>query len=120
MSSTSNNENNVQGYVAPGWESVRAAFEQNLSDGSEIGASICIYHRGKCVLDLSGGWKDVDKKKPYTRDTLQLVFSVTKGVTAAAVALCVERGWLDYEAPVAKYWPEFAANGKEVNIQKFE
>ena len=55
MSSTSNKENNVQGYVASGWESVRSAFEQNLSDGSEIGASICIYHRGECMVDLSGG-----------------------------------------------------------------
>ena len=60
----------------------------------------------------------MERKKPYTRDTLQLVFSATKGVTAAAVALCVERGGLDYEAPVARYWPEFAINGKEVNIQK--
>jgi len=113
MTSTFNSDNNVQGDVAAGWESVRTAFEQNLTDGSEIGTGLCVYHRGKCVVDLSGGWKDVEKTKPYTRDTLQLVFSVTKGVTAAAVALCVDRGWLDYEAPVARYWPEFAANGKE-------
>jgi CubicO group peptidase (beta-lactamase class C family) len=110
-------DNNVCGDVASGWESVRAAFEQNLADGSDIGASVCIYHQGKCVVDLSGGWKDVEKKKPYTPDTLQLVFSTSKGVAGAAVGLCVDRGWLDYDAPVAQYWPEFGANGKEVNIE---
>ena len=116
MANNSNN-NNIQGYVAPGWESVCSVFEQNLVDGLDIGASVCVYHRGECVVDLSGGWKDPQtKKEPYTSDTLQLIFSTSKGVMAAAITLCVERGWLDYDAPVAKYWPEFAANGKQVFI----
>ncbi|CAF2639606.1 unnamed protein product [Rotaria sp. Silwood2] len=113
MSSTSN-KNNVKGYVASDWVSVCSAFEQNLADGLDIGASLCVYHRGKCVVDVTGGWKDAEtKKKPYTSDTLQLVFSASKGVMAAAVALCVEKGWLDYDAPVAQYWPEFATNNKQ-------
>ncbi|CAF1134928.1 unnamed protein product [Rotaria sordida] len=112
MSSTVN-DNNVHGIVAPAWESVRAIFEQNLVDGLDLGASLCVYHRGQCVIDLSGGWKDKEKTKSYTPETLQVVYSTSKGVIAAAVALCVDRGWLDYDAPVAKYWPEFADNGKE-------
>ncbi len=115
MSSTANK--NTHGYVAPSWESVRSVFEQNFVDELDIGASLCVYHRGECVVDLYGGWRDPQtKKEPYTSDTLQLIFSTSKGVMAAAIALCVERGWLDYDAPVAKYWPEFAVNGKEVLI----
>ncbi|CAF2747929.1 unnamed protein product [Rotaria sp. Silwood2] len=107
-------ENNVRGYISPGWECVRSVFEQNFNEGLDIGASLCVYHRGKCVVDLSGGWKDAKtKKEPYTDDTLQLTFSTAKGIMAAAVALCVERGWLDYDAPVTKYWPQFGQNGKE-------
>jgi CubicO group peptidase (beta-lactamase class C family) len=107
----------VYGHVAQGWENVGSIFEQNFIDELDIGASLCIYHRGECVVDLCGGWKDPQtKKEPYTSDTLQLVYSVSKGVMAAAMALCVERGWLDYDTPVAQYWPEFAANGKQVII----
>jgi CubicO group peptidase (beta-lactamase class C family) len=118
MSLMANNSNtsNIHGYVAPGWESIRSAFEQNFVEGLDMGASFSFYYRGQCVVDLCGGWKDAQTKQdPYTSDTLQLVYSVSKGVMAAAIALCVERGWLDYDAPVAKYWSEFAANGKQVH-----
>ncbi|UJR17943.1 hypothetical protein I4U23_004842 [Adineta vaga] len=102
------------GHVASGWESVRTVFEQNLIDGIEIGASLCIYHRGECVVNITGGWQDAKtKKEPYTPDNLQFVFSVSKGIAAAAVALCVEKGWIDYQTPVAHYWPEFGVNGKQ-------
>jgi CubicO group peptidase (beta-lactamase class C family) len=117
LSMANNNKKHVYGYVAHGWESVQSIFEKNLIDGLDIGAGVCIYYRGQCVVDLCGGWKDVEtKKEPYTPDTLQLVFSTSKGITAAAIALCVDRGWLGYDAPVAQYWPEFASNGKEVQI----
>ena len=115
MSLPSSNNNHVFGHVASGWESVRTVFEQNLTDGLDVGASLCVYHQGECVVNLAGGWKDVKtKKEPYTLDTLQLVFSVSKGIAAVALALCVEKGWLDYQAPVAQYWPEFGVNGKQV------
>ncbi len=115
MFTTLSENNNIYGYVAPQWEKVRTAFEQNLADGLDIGASLSIYHRGKCVVDLYGGWKDLQRnKEPYTPDTLQVVFSLSKAVIGAAVALCVEKGWLDYDVPIAKYWPEFGLNGKEV------
>ena len=115
MLSTLKNNSYVYGSVEHGWESIRSVFEQNLIDELDIGVGLCIYYQGRCVVDLCGGWKDVQTKTiPYTPDTLQLVYSTSKGIVAAAVALCVDRGWLDYNAPVAQYWPEFAANGKQV------
>ena len=115
-----NDRYNIQGFVAPGWETVRSTFKQNFSDGLDIGASCSVYHQGRCVVDLSGGWKDPQMTdEPYTPETLQLVFSVSKGVMAAAIALCADRGWLDFDAPVVHYWPEFGVNGKEV-IEKID
>ena len=83
------------------------------ASGRDIGASVAVYHRGVPVIDLVGGWFDEARTRPYGHDTLQLVFSTTKGLTAMAAAVCVERGWLDYDGVVAEYWPEFAATGKE-------
>jgi CubicO group peptidase (beta-lactamase class C family) len=101
------------GTVAAGWEPVRAAFEANLAAGREVGAAIAVYHQGRSVVSLAGGSFDEAGSRPYTDDTLQLVFSTTKGITALAVARCVERGLLDYDAPVVDCWPEFGAAGKE-------
>ncbi len=110
---------NICGYVAPNWENVRTAFEENLIDGLDIGASLSIYYRGECVVDLYGGWKDIERKnEAYTSDSLQVVFSSSKGVIAAAIVVCVEKGWLDYDTPIAKYWPEFGVNGKEVGLNR--
>ena len=100
------------GFVAPGWDGVRAAFEHNLTEGEDVGAGVAVYHRGVKVVDLTGGWFDQSEGRPYDANTLQLVFSTTKGITAIAVAICVQRGWLAYDRPVAEYWPEFAAHGK--------
>ncbi len=102
----------ITGFVATGWEPVRDAFVHNLAETEELGAGAAVYHRGECVVDLVGGYADVERTQPYTDDTLQLVFSTTKGMTAIAVALCVQRGLLDYDAPVSRYWPEFSAAGK--------
>ena len=81
--------------------------------GRDTGASIAAYHQGKLVFDLSGGWFDQAQTIPYNNNTLQLVYSASKGVVAAAVALCVQQGLLDYSALVTKYWPEFGQNGKQ-------
>ena len=82
----------MSGFVAPGWEAVRAAFEENLGSGEELGAGAAVYHRGELVVDITGGWFDEARTRPYDADTLQLVFSTTKGITAIAVAICVQRG----------------------------
>ena len=99
--------------VAPGWEPVRDAFVQGFELGEDHGAGVSIYHRGKCVVDLMGGWRNRDHTEPYSSDSLQVVFSTTKGITSIAVAMCVERGLLNYDEKVATYWPEFAARGKQ-------
>jgi CubicO group peptidase (beta-lactamase class C family) len=101
----------ISGHVEPGWEPVRDALAESLASGEDIGASVAIRHRGRLVIDIAGGSFD-GGDTPYTPDTLQLVFSTTKGVTATAVAMCVERGLLSYDEEVSTYWPEFAAHGK--------
>ncbi|MGA0877749.1 MAG: serine hydrolase domain-containing protein [Ilumatobacteraceae bacterium] len=102
----------VQGSVAAGWEPVRDAFAANLASGDEVGCGVAVYHLGRKVVDLWGGHFDADRTQPYAEDTLQLVFSTTKGITAIAVAMCVERGLLSYDEKVSNYWPEFAQFGK--------
>ena len=101
------------GFVADGWSEVANAFAHNIDNREDIGAGVSVFHKGKCVVDIAGGFFDKEATKPYTLDTLQLVFSTTKGVVATAVAMCVERGLLSYEDPVSQIWPEFAAHGKE-------
>ncbi|QQC90592.1 serine hydrolase domain-containing protein [Streptomyces alfalfae] len=102
----------IGGEVAAGFEPVREAFAENFARHGDIGAAVCVYWHGRPVVDLWGGIADPDTGRPWTRDTLQLVYSATKGATATAVHLLVQRGELDLDAPVATYWPEFAANGK--------
>ncbi|MFE8939951.1 serine hydrolase domain-containing protein [Streptomyces sp. NPDC007872] len=102
----------IDGEVAPGFEPVREAFAVNFARRGDIGAAVCVYRYGRPVVDLWGGIADPETGRPWTRDTLQLVYSATKGATATAAHMLVERDLLDLDAPVASYWPEFAANGK--------
>jgi CubicO group peptidase (beta-lactamase class C family) len=103
----------IGGSVESGFESVREAFAQNFEENGEIGAGYSLYVDGTKVVDLWGGVADVNTGAPYTADSLQLVFSTTKGATAACANLLAQRGELDIDAPVARYWPEFAQAGKE-------
>lgn len=102
----------IRGSVAPGFEGVADAFTANFEDHGEVGAAVAVYVDGEMVVDLWGGVADTTTGKPYTEDTLQVVYSATKGATAVAANLLVERGVLDMDAPVTDYWPEFAANSK--------
>lgn len=102
----------IYGEVASGFEPVRAAFMENFTRHGDLGAAVCVYRNGWPVVDLWGGVADAETGGPWTRDTLQLVYSATKGATATMAHMLVQRGALDLDAPVAKYWPEFAANGK--------
>ncbi|CAF1932613.1 unnamed protein product [Rotaria magnacalcarata] len=104
---------NIQGITAHRWEVIRDIFCDNFIQERDVGASVAIYHQGELVVDLWGGWFDQSRNKFYDNDTLQLVFSTTKGLAAAAVALYVQQGLLDYSALVTKYWPEYGQNGKE-------
>lgn len=103
----------VQGSVAPGFEPVAEAFAANFALHGEVGAACAVRVGGEQVVDLWAGTADPADGRPYEADTLQLVFSSTKGVVAAAAHLLAQRGELDLDAPVAEVWPEFAENGKE-------
>ncbi|MGI5271536.1 serine hydrolase domain-containing protein [Nonomuraea sp. CA-218870] len=107
------NSAGIGGHTAPGFEAVRAAFAANLASGQDVGAAVSVYLRGRQVVDLWGGIADPGTGRPWERDTLQVVYSTTKAVTAACALLLAQRGELDLDAPVARYWPEFAAGGKE-------
>ena len=102
----------VNGTVAPGFEEVRTAFERNFTERGEIGAALAAYWRGEKVVDLWGGRRTPEGDEPWNEDTMVVVMSSTKGLAAMTLALANARGWLDYDAPVARYWPEFAQNGK--------
>lgn len=92
---------------------VRDALARRLSSGDELGASITVDIGGTTVVDIQGGWRDTEQHQPWTEDTIVNVWSTTKTVTSLATLMLVDRGLLDPYTPVAKYWPEFAAAGKE-------
>ncbi|MGI8609811.1 MAG: serine hydrolase domain-containing protein [Candidatus Dormibacteria bacterium] len=94
------------------FEPVRDALAEQL-ELDELGASIVVDVDGRTVVDIWGGWRDVEHRSPWLEDTITNVWSTTKTVTNLAALMLVDRGQLDAHAPVAKYWPEFAANGKE-------
>ncbi|APE19981.1 MULTISPECIES: EstA family serine hydrolase [Streptomyces] len=103
----------VHGTCAPRFTAVREAFEANFRGRDELGAAVSVQVHGETVVDLWGGWADAARTRPWERDTVVNVWSTTKGVTALCAHLLADRGLLDLDAPVAAYWPEFAAAGKE-------
>jgi CubicO group peptidase (beta-lactamase class C family) len=103
----------VQGHVSPGFEAVRDAFIQNFSRRRELGGACCVYHHGEKVVDIWGGSRNESTGEPWEEDTMVLIWSATKGLAAMTLAVAHSRGWLDYEERVARYWPEFAQQGKE-------
>src|SRR5690606_7371278 len=97
----------------PRFAAVRAAFEENVRERQELGAAVAVTVDGSTVVDLWGGWADAARTRPWERDTVVNVWSTTKGPVALCAHLLADRGLLDLDAPVAAYWPEFAAAGKE-------
>jgi CubicO group peptidase (beta-lactamase class C family) len=102
----------LQGQCDARFKRVREVFEAGFASGAELGAGLCIYREGRLVVDLWGGFADEAQRKPWRRDTLANVYSTTKGITAICAHQLVERGELDLDAPVARYWPEFAESDK--------
>jgi CubicO group peptidase (beta-lactamase class C family) len=102
----------VHGWTARGYEGVREAFAANFEWHGDVGAACAVYRHGAPVVDVWAGFADLAGGRYWEEDTPQITFSATKGLTAACVLRLVERGQLDLDAPVAAYWPEFAANGK--------
>ncbi len=102
----------VGGFAQDRFAAVREAFAANLQSGADIGASFTATVEGETVVDIWGGWADPERTRPWARDTLVNVYSTTKTMTALTALLVADRGELDFDAPVARYWPEFAQNGK--------
>ena len=105
-------DGSVQGFTQDRYAPVRAAFEANLASDAEVGASFCATLEGEIVVDLWGGFADAAKSRPWRRDTIVNVYSTTKTMTFLVALMLADRGELDFDAPVARYWPEFAAKGK--------
>ena len=103
----------MQGFATDRFAPMRAVFEDGFASGAEVGASVCVTVDGETVVDLWGGFADADRTRPWQRDTIINVYSVTKTLTALTALLVADRGEIDVAAPVSRYWPEFAANGKE-------
>jgi len=103
----------IHGTCDERFESVRDALARNLDSGEELGASFVLDLDGDILIDMWGGFRDQDRTVPWTQDTITNVWSTTKTITSLAALMLVDRGELDVDAPVASYWPEFAANGKQ-------
>ena len=103
----------VEGICSDRFQPVLDAFVKNFQEQGEVGASVALTHEGETVVDLWGGVVSEDTRQPWQSDTISLVFSATKGVTALIANVLIDRGLLDPWQPVAEIWPEFATNGKE-------
>ncbi len=103
----------IEGSVSTGFEPVRDAFAENFARRGEVGGACCIYKDGEKVVDLWGGVRDPEGGEPWDADTMVVVHSTTKGLSAMVMALAHSRGLLDYDERVCTYWPEFAQAGKE-------
>jgi CubicO group peptidase (beta-lactamase class C family) len=102
----------IEGMCEPRFSRVKDAFAENFEKRNEVGAAVAVVLDGKSVVDLWAGHADRDKTRPWTRDTLVNVYSTTKGVTAICAHRLADKGLLDFDAPVVRYWPEFAQAGK--------
>lgn len=102
----------INGVCDPRFAAVRAEFERNFRERGEIGAAVCVYQDGRKVVDLWGGHKDLDRAVPWEEDTIVIMNSVAKSMCALSTHILIDRGEIDFDAPVARYWPEFAGAGK--------
>ncbi len=103
----------VQGTCDPKFAELKEEFERNFAERGEKGASVCLSVNGETQVDLWGGVADVGSGDPWREDTVSIIFSCTKAATALCAHMLIDRGQLELQAPVSKYWPEFAKNGKE-------
>lgn len=102
----------VHGACAAEFARVQQAFVENFELRGDVGASVAVAIGGELVVDLWGGYADRARTRPWERDTIATTYSTTKGMVALCVHMLVDRGELDWDAPVARYWPEFAQHGK--------
>ena len=108
-----------KGYCDERFISAKHAFEKNFDLGLEVGASFAVSLNGELVVDIWGGFSDSAKTKPWEKDTIVNVFSTTKVIAAMCIHMLVDKGLIDVEEPVSKYWPEFAQATKENVLIKY-
>ncbi|MYE86329.1 MAG: beta-lactamase family protein [Gammaproteobacteria bacterium] len=110
----------IHGTCKPQFEGVKAVFEENFEQRGDVGACVAVSIEGEPVVDLWAGYRDRARTLPWEQDTIVNVYSTTKTMTALTALLLADRGELDLYAPVKRYWPEFAQNGKEkVEVRHF-
>ena len=102
----------IEGRADSAFSALAEVFRENFASRGDVGASLALVKDGALVVDLHGGWLNGDRTRPWQADSVVNVWSTTKAVTALCFAVLVDRGLVDYEAPVARWWPEFAAEGK--------
>lgn len=103
----------IEGTCDPKFVSVSTAFEDNFRRRGEIGAAVCVYENGNKVVDLWGGYKDTERTDPWQADTIVIMNSLSKSMTALCIHILIDRGLIEFDAPVSTYWPEFAQAGKQ-------
>jgi CubicO group peptidase (beta-lactamase class C family) len=103
----------IKGSCSKEFQALQDAFAANFADGLEIGASLCMSKDGETIVDIWGGSADAEGKRPWGADTITTIWSATKIPTIITTLLCIDRGLLDLDTPVATYWPEFSQHGKE-------
>ncbi len=115
-----NQMHQVQGLCGEAYSDVKESFRQNLDEGADIGASFAVTRDGETIIDIWGGYQDEARKKLWQADTIVNVYSTTKTLAALCLHLLSDRGEVALDAPVSRYWPEFAQNGKEkVEVRHF-
>jgi CubicO group peptidase (beta-lactamase class C family) len=102
----------IEGICEPEFAAVRKTFEENFRRRNEIGAAVCVYKDGRKVVDLWGGYKDRERTEPWQADTIVIMNSLAKSMSAVCTHMLLDRGAIEFDAPVSKYWPEFAQAGK--------
>jgi len=103
----------ISGFCDPKFVAMKEVLSRSIDSGDDLGASVAVTINGKFVVDIWGGWADTEKKTPWNENTITNVWSTTKTMAAMCALVLFDRGLLDFDAPVAQYWPEFAANGKD-------
>ena len=103
----------IHGTTPDAFARLAELLSASIDAGTDVGASVSVTVEGETVVDCWGGWVDEQQSAPWAEDTIVNVWSTTKTMTSLSALVLVDRGELDVDAPVARYWPEFGANGKE-------
>ena len=103
----------VEGTTTDKYAKLVEILQASLDNGNDVGASVTVIDKGGLVVDIRGGYVDAAKTQSWTRDTIVNVWPTTKTMTFLVALMLADQGQLDFHASLAKYWPEFAANGKE-------